>query len=470
MQKIEASGKGIKGIEPAAWVVEELAGARLGDRRLKRRAQIIMTQFSQQPTGTIPQACGEWNDIKAAYRFFANPAVQPLELLGAHSQSTVKRMQGQAVVLAVQDTTTLNYSTHAQTEGLGPISNNADRTVGLFLHGTLALTVTGEPLGLLAAAVRRRDPRQYGQNRKRNQKAMEQKESQRWLDSLTVCQQVAEQCPDTLIVNVADREGDIYELFEQALESKVQVLVRAQHNRRVAGTDRLLWEQVEQQTAAASLMIRVQRKVGQASRLAGLEVRFCEVRLEAPLLKADKQSLTVWAIEAREGKAPPGQKAILWRLLSTLPVNTLAAAEEKLSWYCQRWQIEVLHKVLKSGCRIEQRQLATAQRLERVLMVDLIVAWRIMLLSKAARTQPEALAADWLLETEWKVLWCHMKQQPPPTQSPSLRQAVRWIGKLGGFIGRKSDGEPGPIVLWRGLLRLHDLVAAWNLFQHMGKA
>lgn len=130
----------------------------------------------------------------------------------------------------------------------------------------------------------------------------------------------------------------------------------------------------------------------------------------------------------------------------------------------------MLHKVLKSGCQIEQRQLETAVRLQRVLMMDLIVAWRVMLLNKAARAQPDASVADWLLETEWKVLWCYMKEQPPPPQPPSLRQAVRWIGQLGGFIGRKSDGEPGPMVLWRGLLRLHDLANSWKLLKNMGNA
>jgi hypothetical protein len=466
-----------KKVVPAPWVIEELAGVSLGDRRLQRRAQIIMTQFGQQPTASIPQACGQWSDIKAAYRFFDNDLVEPEKLLAAHSQATVRRLHHHKVVLAVQDTTSLNYSTHPQTEDLGPISNNADKTIGLFVHSTLVLTPTGEPVGLLAAQVRSRDRRRFGRGRDsqaRNRTAVKDKESQRWVDSLRVCQQVARDCPQTTIVNVADREGDLYELLEESLQAQapavVHLLIRAQHNRQVQGSEGKLWQHLGAQRAAATLQVRVPRKAGQAARTASLTIRFGPVRLCAPLLKEQKPPLSVWAIQAQEEHPPAGQKAILWRLLTTLPVTTVAEATEKVQWYCQRWQIEVFHKVLKSGCQIEHRQLETALRLRRVLMMDLIIAWRIMLLSKTARETPEASAADWLLETEWKVLWCHMKNQPLPEHPPTLRQAVRWIGQLGGFIGRKSDGEPGPIVLWRGLLRLHDLAQAWNLLKNMGNA
>jgi Transposase DNA-binding/Transposase Tn5 dimerisation domain len=461
----------------APWVAQELAGVELGDKRLRRRAQIIMTQFSQQPTASIPQACGQWSDIKATYRFFDNDAVRPEQLLLAHSQATVRRAQPHSIVLAVQDTTSLNYSTHPRTEGLGPIGNNADKTVGLFVHSTLALTLSGEPLGLLDVQVRSRERQHFGRSRnahQRNRRAVAEKESQRWLDSLRVCQQVAQACPQTTLVNVTDREGDVYELFEQALHeqntTRVHLLVRAQHNRQVQqGAEQKLWPHLAAQAAAATLSVRVPRQTGQAGRRASLTIRFGSVTLCAPTLKEQKPSLHLWAVQAQEEHPPDGQKAILWRLLTTLPVASAAQAVEKVQWYCQRWQIEVLHKILKSGCKIEHRQLETAMRLRRVLMMDLIVAWRILLLSKVARQTPEASAADWLLEREWKVLWCYMKEQPAK-DPPTLLQAVRWIGQLGGFIGRKSDGEPGPIVLWRGLLRLHDLVHTWNILNNMGNA
>jgi hypothetical protein len=435
-----------------------------------------MTQFSQQPTASIPQACGSWPEIKAAYRFFDNEAVEPQQLLEPHRQATLRRIHGRAVVLAVQDTTTLNYSTHPQTEGLGPVGNNPDKTLGLFLHTTLALSVAGEPLGILAAAIQARDPRQYGRSQdaqRRNRTPLKEKESQRWLESLSVCQQLAQSCPETLLINVADREADIYELFAQALHRtahpQVHLLIRAQHDRLVQAPQKRLWEFLAAQPVATTLPVKLPRHTGQPKRTAQLAIRFSPVTLSAPLLKAGQPALALWAIQASEEKVLPGQERILWRLLTTLPVNEASAAVEKVQWYSQRWQIEVFHKVLKSGCRVEQRQLQTRTRLQRVLMLDLVVAWRVMQLSRTARETPQAPANQWLTQSEWQVLWCRQNHgQPLPEIAPDIKQAVRWIGQLGGFIGRKSDGEPGPIVLWRGLQRLHDMADTWNLLYTYG--
>jgi hypothetical protein len=333
-------------------------------------------------------------------------------------------------------------------------------------------------LGILAAAVEARDQRTFGRSRQsmqRNRMAIQDKESQRWLDSLSVCQKAAPSCGATLLVNIADREGDIYELFAQALAPAAcpaaHLLVRVQHNRQVEGAAGKLWEHLSYQPLAGRVQVKVPRRPDQAARMTPLQIRYSEVTVRAPCLKETQPSLKLWAIEAREEHPPKGQAPILWRLLTTLPVHTAGHAIQRVRWYTQRWQIEVLHKVLKSGCKIEQRQLQTAARLKRVLMLDLMVAWRVMLLSKTARETPEASAGQWLLESEWQVLWCYMNAgQKPPLNAPHLRQAVRWIGQLGGFIGRKSDGEPGPIVLWRGLHRLSDLARTWEALKNVGNA
>jgi hypothetical protein len=381
-------------------------------------------------------------------------------------------MQAHPIVLCAQDTTTLNYSTHPQTQGLGPISNNRNKTIGLFLHATLALTPAGQPLGLLHARHWARSARTFGRSsHARNRTPRTRKESQKWLDSFSACQNLAAHCPHTTLVNVADREGDLYDLFAAALTPTaglpVHLLVRAQHNRQVAHPQKYLWDYLAAQRASARLQVRVPRKDGQPGRLATLTIRFAEVTLRPPCLKADQAPLTLWAVEARELRPPKGAKAIGWRLLTTLPIRSVEAAVEKVRWYTQRWQIEVLHKVLKSGCKVEQRQLETAARLQRVVSVDLIVAWRVLALCKAGRETPEGLASDWLNAQEWRALWCYMNEQvKPPRTSPSLRQAVRWIAKLGGFLGRRHDGEPGPIVLWRGLQQLRAITAAWIRFGH----
>jgi hypothetical protein len=454
------------------WANNELAHAQLPDRRLVRRLMTIATDFAQHPTAPIPQACGSWGRTKAAYRFFDNDAVQPEAILAAHVQATVQRLQTHPVVLCAQDTTTLNYSTHPQTRGLGPISNNRDKTLGLFLHSTLALTPAGQPLGLLQAQTWARSARHFGRSsHQRNRTPRAQKESQKWLDSLSACQALADQCPGTTLVNVADREGDLYDLFQQALapstRRRVHLLVRAQHNRQVAHPQQYLWDWLAAQPSQARLKIPVPRNDGQPGRLATLAIRFVAVTLRPPCLKQDQPPIRLWAVEAREVRPPSGAQRICWRLLTTLPVTTAPAAIQKVAWYARRWQIEILHKVLKSGCQVEQRQLETRARLQRVLMVDLLVAWRVLSLCKAARQTPQAPASDWLSGQEWRALGCYYQQEPcPPRCSPTLRQAVRWIAQLGGFLARRRDGEPGPIVVWRGLRELQAITAAWRRFGH----
>lgn len=452
------------------WASHEFAHAPLPDQRQVNRLISISTDFAQHPTASIPQACGAWAKAKAAYRFFDNDAVEPEAILAGHAQATQQRMQTHPVVLCAQDTTTLNFSTHPKTLGLGPISNNRDKTIGLFLHATLALTPAGQPLGLLHARQWARHT--FGRSsHERNRTPRSHKESQKWMDSFHACQQAAAHCPQSRLVNVADREGDLYDLFVAALAPshwpRVEVLVRAQHNRQVAHPQKYLWDYLASQRVSARLQIKVPRKDGQPGRLATLSLRFARVTLRPPCLKEDQAPLTLWAVEAREMRPPKGVKAICWRLLTTLPVETVQAAVEKVRWYAQRWQIEIIHKVLKSGCKVEQRQLETVARLQRVVILDLIVAWRVLALCKAGRETPEGLASDWLSSAEWRALWCYMNQTAQsPRQAPTLRQALRWLAQLGGFLGRRGDGEPGPIVLWRGLQQLRAITAAWKRFGH----
>jgi len=451
--------------QPADWVINEFAQAALPDRRHRRRLQMIATAFAQKPTAPIPQACGSPAEAKAAYRFVENDAIRPAAIREPHHQATLQRVCLHPIILAVQDTTTLNYSTHPCTQGLGPICHTR-KALGLLLHSTLAVTPAGQPLGFLHNAVRARDRRARVRSRERRKLA--DKESYKWIESLAACQAVAPLCPDTMLVNITDREGDLYDLFVQALrvpeESRVELLVRARHDRKLAEGSATLWQQVAHQPVAATLQVRVGRRGDQPSRLASLNIRFCAVQLKAPKRKAQQPALPLWAIQAQEIHPPKGTTPIVWQLLTTLPVTSAAEAIERVRWYAQRWQIEVIHKVLKSGCKVEQRQMETAQRLERALSVDLVVAWRILALCKAARELPDDPISDWLPAAQWQTLWCYVHQRTTvPERSPTVRQAVRWIAQLGGFLGRKSDGEPGTTTLWRGLQQLEAMTKMWAL-------
>lgn len=453
--------------EPADWAMNEFAHAALPDRRHSRRLQLMATAFAQRPTAPIPQACANLAEAKASYRFVENERISPSAIRQAHHQATLERVRTHRLVLAVQDTTMLNYSTHPQTEGLGPIGSHSPKTIGLLLHSTLVLTPRGQPLGFVHEAVRARRGTKLAA--KRHSRKLAQKESYKWVESLQACQELAPECPQTRWVNITDREGDLYDLFVQALQvaepHRVHLLVRARHERKLAGQDQSLWVEVGRQRVAATLSVRVGRRGEQPSRLARLNLRFCQVQLQAPRRKAQQAPIQLWAVEAREvGPVRKGATPILWRLLTTLPVSGAQEAIEKVQWYAQRWQIEVIHKVLKSGCQIEQRQMETAARLERVMAVDLVVAWRVLALCKAAREMPEDPISNWLPEAQWQALCCYVhRRSTPPRTAPSVRQAVRWIAQLGGFLARKSDGEPGTKTLWRGLQQLDAMTKMWKL-------
>jgi len=464
--------------DPKMWVEQEFKSLDLLDQRLKKRAIRIAADFAAAPQSGIPQASGgDWGRTKAAYRFFDNDAVRSEALLAAHREATLERMSRESLVFAIQDTSFLNFTTHPCTEGLGPIGNNREKTIGLIAHSTLALSENGLALGLLDVAISVRDREHFQSKTKaRNREPIQAKESYKWLQAYeAVNKAVAQLPPQTRVVSISDRESDIYELFLSAQEhhaqgGRVELLVRAKHQRQIEADDALLWDHVGQQARAAKLVVAVPRQPGRRARQATLSIRFCAVRLSAPVDRQKYQKLctvlSLWAVEAREENPPAGVPALCWRLLTTVELSNCKEAIEKVRWYTLRWQIEVFHKILKSGCHAEERQLENAQRLKRVLMMDMIVAWRILALSKMGRQRPGSPASVLLTEAEWKALYCYVeKTSKAPVEPPNLGQALRWVAHLGGFLGRRSDADPGPVVLWRGLQRLSDITQSWLLFQ-----
>jgi hypothetical protein len=374
------------------------------------------------------------------------------------------------VVLAVQDTTTLNYTAHPATNGLGPINTKKDHGVGLILHDTMAFSTEGTPLGLIDVQCWARDPEEAGKKSKRKELPIEQKESMKWLRSYRAAAEVQEVCSRTLLVSVGDREADIHELFHEAqkTQSGPKLLVRSERTRQrkvgeeAAAEHEALWEKMPTEPVAGHQEVFIPRKGSRAARTAQLEVRYAPVTLKPPKDK-DLAWVSVWAVYAREIDAPAEVKSPLeWMLLTTVEVPSFEAAIERLRWYTLRWGIEVYHRVIKSGCRIEDRQLSDATRIESCLAIDLVVAWRIFWLTKQGRETPDVPCDVFLEEEEWKALCATVREAAPPAEPPTLRDAVRMIASLGGFLGRKSDGEPGTTTLWRGLGRLDDIVIGYR--------
>jgi hypothetical protein len=269
---------------------------------------------------------------------------------------------------------------------------------------------------------------------------------------------------------VGDREADIYELFELALRepSSPKLLVRASHNRLLAEGQGHLWEKVSEQEISGIQEVLVPRRANRPARVARLEVRFAEITLKPPKRKSKFRELTIWAVLAQEVDVPQDVEPIEWMLLTTCQVTTFDEAIEKLAWYAVRWGIEVYHRTLKSGCKIEERQLGHADRIEACLAIDLVVAWRIFHLTKLGRETPDVPCTVFFEEAEWRALTAYITQNPtPPDRPPSLREAIRIVASLGGFLGRKSDGEPGTKSLWLGLQRLDDITTMWKVMTNL---
>jgi len=442
---------------PKHWAEEEFGTVRLYDNRLKERLYRIVQDFYQDPEASIPEACGSKAGTMGAYRFFQNPKVTMDVVLTAHTEATIERIQKHRVVLVPQDTTTLNYRTHLMTEGLGPVNNTDDSAIGLLLHDTLAFTEEGTPLGILDAQCWARDPQEKRKKDRRKELPIEQKESRKWLRSFQKAAEVQKLCPESMLVVMGDRESDIYELFLEANKEPEgpKLLVRAEKTRKRKVDQEFLWDFMAKQRVAGSLKIRVPRRGSCRARDAKIAVRFAPVRLKAPKRYGSVPSIPVWAVYVTERASPTVPSPIEWMLLTTVEVKSFSEAQKRVEWYSGRWGIEVYHRTLKSGCRIQDRQLETADRLETCLGLDMVVAWRIYHLAMLGREIPDTPCTVFFKEIEWKALCCYANKTPvPPEHPPSIREAVFMMGAIGGHLGRKSDGFPGTQTLWRGLVRL----------------
>ena len=458
---------------PAAdWAQEEFGRCRLG-ARLSARLMTMARDFWARPMADIPEACQSVSKMQAAYRFLANRDVLFETLLQPHYAATEQRISEMgegAVVLVPQDTTSVNYSALKRSQGLGPISTTVDGAQGLHLHSSLAMTVQGVPLGFVDAQCWARDPQEFGKKAKRHALPIEDKESYRWIRSYQAVAAVQQRHRQIQLVSMGDREADIYELFAEALREPggPKLLVRAKHDRNVQGEQARLFETIGAQPIAGYQPVQLPRQKDRAPRVAKLAIRFGAVTLCPPKAKAQLCPLQVQMVLAQELDAPVGAEPIEWALLTTLAVADFEQACEKVAWYTQRWGIEVFHRTLKSGCRIEDRQLGHGDRLQACLAIDMVIAWRIHHMTKLGREVPDLPADVYFDHDQCQVLIAYeVKTSKRPADAPvpvlRLREAIRLVAKLGGFPGRKSDGEPGNETLWRGLLRLDGMTEGWRL-------
>lgn len=403
----------VESLAQSDWCGHELAELDLGDARRERRAQAILAARWAQPQASFYGSFEGWGAAKGAYSLIEQPVadVSLARLLTPHLEATQARMAAEPRVLLPQDTTTLNYTGLRQTTGLGPLGEDKGR--GLWLHSLLAFRPDGVPLGLLQAQCWSRPEEPDSDPRGRNAKSIDEKESGRWLEALGTAATAARRMPQTQLVVLTDREGDLYELHDAAQigPPNLHVVIRAHHDRLLESHQKL-WAFLAAQPLGEKRELAVPRRRGQAARTATVEVRWAEVTIQAPAVGAKKgwPPLTLWAVWAREVDPPPGVEPIEWMLLSDLPVTTAAEAWEKVQWYCRRWGIEEWHRALKTGCGVERREFKTAEHLQRVLAFDLIVAWRVLACVKLGRALPQLPARVLYTEDELHVLGRALKK------------------------------------------------------------
>jgi hypothetical protein len=488
-----------RGLGTEAWTRAETDGLGLGDRRLERRWEQMLRARWQQPQRSFLRSFGSTAAGKAAYRLVESSRAEVTfqSLLAPHAQQTHRRLAAERLVVLAQDTTALSYNTLRATTGLGEVGDHDHPGRGLWLHSLQAFRPDGIPLGCSWAKLWARAGE--SDTARRNEQAVSAKESGRWLEAYQSAARLAGAMPQTHLTVCGDRESDLFELFDQSevAPRNLHLLVRAQHDRRLTGGQKL-WHQLLEQPVGGTLAVRVPRRGDRPARVATLEVRWLGLEVASPrvALKKSWSPIRLWAVLAREVDPPRGAEAIEWVLVTDWKVEGWKMAVRMIQWYSVRWGIECWHQVLKGVCGVEQRQMESAQALERALVLDMIVAWRALLLCRLGKEHPTLPAALHYSEEELAVLEVYRAKLPahaqavgidPAGQTPlaascsgkgeapasapdgpraeapcrsglSLFQANLLVAMLAGFWARKRDGHPGPKLLGEGLMILAELV------------
>jgi hypothetical protein len=419
-----------EGLEAAQWAEHEFGGAPLGDKRLSRRLVNVAHAKAQTPGQAFSGAAkGDWAATKAYYRMIDQPedsAVNLATILQPHRERTARRMKGQKTVLCVQDGSELNYTNLEKCSGLGDLKANQTgaKMKGLLLHSTFAMAPNGLPLGVLKAQCMAPETRSPDDQRKPSKIPIEEKKTFVWIEHHRDLVDLAATMPQTQLVNVCDREADFFELFDEQRHSPcVDLLIRAQHDRTLSEAPFKLFAAIRQTSVQSRVRVSVPKqsarpkkskqkaKPARPGRQAELALRHLTIQLPAPSYYRDKEPVEIQLIHAVEENPPQGTKAVEWFLLTTLNIDSAKDLEKCLRWYTLRWRIEDWHRVLKSGCKIDDLAHETAERLRRAIGINLVIAWRIMLMTLLGRETPELPAEILFSDIEVRTLHAYAKKK-----------------------------------------------------------
>lgn len=464
---------------------EEFVGIDFNYKRLSDRVVRIAEALGQSCCRSIPAAVDGRAEMEAVYRFVENPKVTPGKLTSRHRAATLERIAQGEVVLLVQDTTELDVTRPSeQVSGSGPLECESRR--GSFYHPLMAFNAEGLALGTVwnkhwvresiqtnrTAAEKRKDIRQ---------KPIEEKESVRWVEGVRAALDVARECAHTKCIVMGDSEADIYEVLAESRGAddgrQLELIVRAARDRNLDDQNERLLATVRNTSCLYRSTVDVSkrrektnvknkspRKCARDARQAEVEVRAAQVVIRCPRNGPRRPSLTYNVVLVEEASPSAGEPPIQWVLITSLSIETIEDVQQIVAYYCHRWQIEIFFRVLKSGCRIQERYFETMYRLENCLAIYIVIAWKILYLCRLGEDCPELPCDLVFSDSEWKAVYTVVHRgSPPPREPPTINDMIRLIATLGGYIPRRTT-RPGTQTLWLGLQRVHDLARAWDTF------
>lgn len=413
----------------------------INSEKLKKRFITTMKTLSNKPQSTITGASRNKAEAKAIYRMLSNEKLTEKAILISHRGETLKKIKKveNKIILAIQDTTGINYTTHKKTEGLGNFCTT-EGCLGFNVHSCMAVTTEGVSLGILDQIIWTREKKVQKKTDKRKI-SIKEKESGRWLTSM---ERSNEGIPkDIKVINICDREGDIYELFEKAVIEEKIFLIRVIQNRKTTDKERIL-DKIKKEKAAGRVTVNIPRDTRNKipEREVNLEIRYKEYEVKSPERKETKtEEIKITIIQAKE---ETDEKAgIEWILATNEKLETVEEAYERIKYYVQRWKIERLHYILKSGCKIEELQERTARKLKILILMYTIISLKILRVTYLSRIEPDISCKEVFKEDEWKILYCMANEtRKVPKKPPTIKEAMQYVAKLGGFLGRKSDKDP----------------------------
>ncbi len=456
----------------------------LPDKRLNKRLQQILMQLDGKLQESIPVAFADPGQSKAYYRFINNEAVAASALLQSSQQQVLQAASQQRVVLAIQDTTELDFTGKRSAKALGCLSYAHQK--GLFLHNHLLLDVQGEALGFFDQQFFERTAEELGQSRKNRYQPFEQKESFRWLEQFNQLQECFKDQPPEQVIQIADREADIHELLQARTTTHVHYLIRSCQNRnsepptasQQASTPPeppvRIWQQIAGKESQFTYQLPVDHPQ-HGKRLAHLQVRYGQVAIKPGYRPKQHEQLSpvkLWLVETSEVCPPEGVEPLCWRLLTSLTVEDNEQAQRVIRYYTYRWRIERFHYVLKQGAQVEKLQLQQVQALKKAIIIYSWIALKLLQTQHLLLNQPQApIASIGLSELDYLIVYQYVKstatELPPRSLKPTLMEWTQLIVRIVG--GRlPKDNTIGVVTLWRAYSQFLLIRQAYFAFKDVG--